>query len=69
MGAGKSLVYKNTIHTLKTVIGKESYIAPEVMNGKGTDKIDWYMADVFSFGMLILEVALLSTISNDPKSI
>ena len=46
MGAGKSLVYKNTIHTFTKVIGKESYMAPEVRNE--TDKIDWYKADVFS---------------------
>ena len=51
MGAGKSLVNKNTMHTLTKPIGKESYKAPEVRNK--TDKIDWYMADVFSLGKVV----------------
>ena len=67
MGTGKSLVNKNFIHTLTSIIGKENYMAPEVRNQ--TDKIDWFKADVLSFGKLILEVALLSKITNDQKSI
>ena len=51
MGAGKSLVYKNTIHSLSGRTGKPSYMAPEVMDY--TDKIDWYKADVFSLGKVV----------------
>ena len=51
MGAGKSLVNKNPIHTLTVRIVKEGYTAPEVISN--TPKIDWHKADVFSLGKVV----------------
>ena len=65
MGVGKSHLNPNTIYTKTGLVGKDSYIAPEITDQN--KRYDWKLVDVFSFAKVILDLGMLNIVPNYEK--